>query len=134
MTAAAARAERRRRRVLLVDDDTSFAEALASVLDADGRFEVVGRAESGADAVLLSEQLRPDAILMDLAMPGVDAVEVTREIGRRFPAVRIIAVSGSDYSERALEVRLAGALDYIRRTRIQDDLVDALLAATAGQH
>jgi DNA-binding NarL/FixJ family response regulator len=66
-------------------------------------------------------------------MPGVDAVEVTREIGSRLPAARIIAVSGSDYSERALEVRLAGALDYIRKSRIQADLVDALLAATAGR-
>jgi DNA-binding NarL/FixJ family response regulator len=119
--------------VLVVDDDASFAEALAAVLDADGRFEVVGRAESGGDAVRLAEQLHPDAILMDLAMPGVDAVEVTREIGSRLPAARIIAVSGSDYSERALEVRLAGALDYVRKSRIQEDLVEALLSATGGQ-
>jgi CheY-like chemotaxis protein len=66
---------------------------------------------------------------MDIEMPIVDGVEATRTILARQPGLPVIVVSGSDYSERALEARLAGAHDYIRKSRLEPDLVSAILAA-----
>jgi CheY-like chemotaxis protein len=118
-------------RVLVVEDDDSFAEMLAAVLESDGRFAITAHARDGAEGVALSRALRPDVILMDIEMPLVDGVEATRRIIAERPVTRVIAVSGSDYSERALEARLAGAYDYVRKSRIHEDLVDAAVAAVS---
>jgi DNA-binding NarL/FixJ family response regulator len=116
-------------RVLVVEDDDAFAALLALRLGADDRFEVVGRARDGAEGVSLANELRPDVVLMDIEMPVMDGVEATRRILSRRPSARILAVSGSDYAERALEMRHAGAYDYVRKNRLDEDLVRTILAA-----
>jgi DNA-binding NarL/FixJ family response regulator len=110
---------------VVVEDDAAFRAALAALLRADGRFEVVGEAEDGGEAIALARRLRPDAVVMDIELPGIDGVEATRELA---PAVPVLAISGHEYEERALDIRDAGASDYVRKARVDDDLVQALTA------
>jgi NarL family two-component system response regulator LiaR len=119
----------RRWRVLVVEDDDSFAEALRELLEADGRLEVSGRARDGREAIELAEALRPDVVLMDIVLPVLDGVEATREIRRRQPTIAVVGITGSEYEERVLEVRDAGAVDFVRKGRLDPDLVEIVVAA-----
>jgi DNA-binding NarL/FixJ family response regulator len=112
-------------RIVVAEDDAGFRAALAALLRADGRFEVVGEAENGREAIELARELRPDAVVMDIEMPDVDGVEATRELA---PDVPVVAISGHDYEERVLDIRDAGASDYVRKARVDDDLIHALTA------
>ena len=112
--------------MVLAEDDASFSKALEALLHADGRFEVVGRARNGREAVTLARKLKPDAVVMDIEMPEVDGVEATRLLQETAPDLPIVAVSGHDYEERVLEIRQAGAGDYVRKARIEDELCTAL--------
>ena len=118
-----------RRRVLVVEDDDSFAEALRELLEADGRLEVAGRARDGREAIELAEALQPDVVLMDIVLPVMDGVEATREIRRRQPTIAVVGITGSEYEERALEVQDAGAVDFVRKGRLDPDLVEIVVAA-----
>lgn len=114
-------------RILVAEDDEDFLAALETVLEADGRFAVTGRARNGREAVELAAQLDVDAIVMDIEMPEVDGVEATRQLHTEHPDVPVVAISGTEYEERVLEIRDAGAIDYVRKSRVDDDLVDALV-------
>jgi CheY-like chemotaxis protein len=115
--------------VLVVEDDDSFAETLTQLLEEDGRLEVVGRARDGRKAIDFAEALRPDVVLMDIVLPVMDGVEATREIRRRQPTIPVVAITGAEYEERALEVQDAGAVDFVRKGRLDSDLVDMVVAA-----
>jgi DNA-binding NarL/FixJ family response regulator len=115
-------------RILLAEDDEDFSAALEAVLAADGRFSVAGRARDGREAVELAASLDVDAVVMDIEMPEVDGVEATRLLQIERPGMPVIAISGHDYEERVLEIRDAGAVDYVRKSRVDEDLVDALAA------
>src|SRR5439155_2135746 len=119
----------RRWRVLVVEDEDAFAEALTGLLEADGRLEVAGRARDGREGVELAEALRPDVVLMDIGLPVMDGVEATREIRRKQPTTPVVGITGSDYEERALEMRDAGAVDFVRKGRLDPDLVEIVVAA-----
>jgi DNA-binding NarL/FixJ family response regulator len=115
-------------RILLAEDDEDFSAALEAVLAADGRFSVAGRALDGRQAVELAASLDVDAVVMDIEMPEVDGVEATRLLQIERPGLPVIAISGHDYEERVLEIRAAGAVDYVRKSRVDEELVDALAA------
>jgi DNA-binding NarL/FixJ family response regulator len=115
-------------RILLAEDDEDFSAALEAVLAADGRFSVAGRARDGREAVELAASLDVDAVVMDIEMPDVDGVEATRLLQIERPGMPVIAISGHDYEERVLEIRAAGAVDYVRKSRVDEDLVEALAA------
>jgi len=116
-------------RVILAEDDRSFLEVVRTVLDGDGRFEVVGLAHNGRDAVALAESVAADVVVMDIEMPVYDGVEATRLLQENMPGLPVVAISGNDYDERVLEIREAGAVDYVRKARMEDDLVAALVGA-----
>jgi CheY-like chemotaxis protein len=115
--------------VLVVEDDESFAETLRELLEADGRLEVVGIARDGREGVELAETLRPDVVLMDIVLPVMDGVEATRELRRRQPTIPIVGITGWEYEERVLEVRDAGAVDFVGKARLDADLLDVVVAA-----
>jgi DNA-binding NarL/FixJ family response regulator len=114
-------------RVLLADDDDCFVAALAALLATDGRLLVIGRAHNGREAVELATTHSPDVVLMDIDMPVMDGVEATRHIQATVPATQVIALSGTDFEDRGLEIRAAGATHYIPKSRVTDEIVDAIL-------
>jgi CheY-like chemotaxis protein len=69
-----------------------------------------------------------DAVVMDIEMPVLDGVEATQHIQEQAPELPVIAISGHDYEERVLEIRHAGAVDYVRKARVEEELADALVA------
>ena len=122
-------------RILVAEDDESFLEAIALLLEQDDRFVVAGTARNGREAVALAEELAPDGVVLDIEMPVLDGVEATRRLREAAPDLPIVAVSGHDYEERVLEIRQAGADDYVRKARLADELprVLAALLETAGR-
>ena len=115
-------------RILVAEDDESFLEAISLLLERDDRFVVAGRARNGREAVALAEEIAPDAVVVDIEMPVLDGVEATRRLREAAPDLPIVAVSGHDYEERVLEIRLAGADDYVRKARMAAELPRALAA------
>jgi CheY-like chemotaxis protein len=115
-------------RILIAEDDESFLEAIALLLERDDRFIVAGRARNGQEAVERAEETAPDAVVMDIEMPVVDGVEATRRLRAAAPELPIVAVSGHDYEERVLEIRRAGADDYVRKARVAAELLSVLAA------
>ena len=115
-------------RILVAEDDDDFLAALETVLTEDGRFEVVGCARNGHEALDLAGRLKPDAVVMDIEMPELDGVEATRALHANGAGIPVIAISGHDYEERVLDIRDAGAGDYVRKARVADELCAALAA------
>lgn len=115
-------------RILVAEDDESFLEAIALLLEQDDRFVVAGRARDGQEAVALAKEVAPDAVVLDIEMPVLDGVEAARRLRAATPRLPIVAVSGHDYEERVLEIRQAGADDYVRKARLAEELPRALAA------
>lgn len=99
--------------VLLVEDHTVVREGLRSLLSVHGDIEVIGEADNGHDAIKLARQLRPEVLLMDIAMPGLNGLEATRQIRKESPKSRIIVLSahGDDaYVAQMITLGVAGYL------------------------
>lgn len=109
--------------VLIADDEDVFAELVEALLESDGRFEVVGRARDGKEAVALAKSLLPQVIVMDIGMPGLDGIEATRRIRRANPAIGVVIFTGSDEERDIQRAREVGAAAYVEKTHI-----DAVLA------
>jgi DNA-binding NarL/FixJ family response regulator len=116
-----------RTRIVIADDDPPFAEMLRTVLSAHDDFDVIGVAGDGAEAVLLAETLRPDLVVMDLAMPIVDGVEATRRIRDLPDPPSVVLITGED-AEVAEAVYEAGAIAYLRKTHDLSWLVEVIVA------
>jgi DNA-binding NarL/FixJ family response regulator len=114
-------------RVLIADDHRLFAQALEAILSGDGRIEIVGQARDGNEAVQLADDLDPDVILMDIAMPGMDGFQATRVIKQSRPRASILMLTGSDSRSDVARARTAGAAGYGTKDRIAAELIDAIL-------
>ncbi|MGI9623469.1 MAG: response regulator [Acidimicrobiales bacterium] len=104
------------RRVLIVDDQESYRSAARLVVELASGFEVAGESESGEAAITDVESLRPDVVLMDVKMPGIDGLEATRRITASHPGIKVIVLStydASDYEDSAIE---AGAVAFISKS------------------
>lgn len=100
--------------VLLVDDQDAFRSAARLVVDLVEGFELAGEAGSGEEAVALARTLRPDLILMDMNLPGIDGPEATRRIIALQPTVKVVGLSTyEEYEKRALE---AGASAFLSKS------------------
>jgi DNA-binding NarL/FixJ family response regulator len=120
-------------RVLLVDDQALFREALATLLSVREEVEVVGEAADGAAAVECAARLRPDVVLMDLRMPGLDGIAATRRLRAGQPDVRVIALTTFDTDEEVFAALRAGAVGYLLKDVSSGRLVEAVLAAARGE-
>lgn len=120
-------------RVLLVDDHTMVRRGLATFLKVHADMEPAGEAATGEEAVDLCRRIRPDVVLMDLVMPGMDGVEATRAIRREFPAVQVIALTSFNEEGLVQKALQAGAIGYLLKDVSADDLAQAIRAAHAGR-
>ena len=114
-------------RVLIADDHSLFAEALEAILAGDGRFEVVGLARDGGQAVKLAERTAPDVVLLDIAMPVMDGFEAAEELRERTPDAAVLMLTGSNARTDVDRARTAGAAGYVTKDRIASELIDAIL-------
>ena len=120
-------------RVMLVDDHAVVRSGLAAFLLAFDDLELVGEADSGEKALLLCEHVRPDVVLMDLVMPGMDGVAATRAIRERYPDVQVIALTSFREEEVVQGALQAGAIGYLLKNVSADELAEAIRKAHAGR-
>ncbi|MDX8140597.1 response regulator transcription factor [Lentzea sp. BCCO 10_0061] len=119
--------------LLIVDDHPVVRDGLRGMFGADPRFEVVGEAGDGAEAVTVAERLRPDVILMDLRMPGTDGVAAIRELAKRGVPSRVLVLTTYDTDSHVLPAIEAGATGYLLKEAPREELVRAVEAAARGQ-
>jgi DNA-binding NarL/FixJ family response regulator len=119
-------------RVLLADDHSVVREGLHMFLGRDAELAVVGEAADGAEAVSLARQLRPDVVLMDLLMPGMDGIAATAAIRRDLPETEVIALTSVLESELVVGAVQAGAIGYLLKDTQAAELRQAIKAAAAG--
>jgi DNA-binding NarL/FixJ family response regulator len=120
-------------RVLVVDDAEESRAILRRALAFDDAIEVVGEAASGSEAVRQTEALHPHVVLMDVRMPESDGVGATAEITRRFPEVRVLALTAHDDQDSVRDMLAAGAIGYLIKGASVDDLMAAIRRAGAGE-
>lgn len=116
-------------RVLIADDNVLFARMLETILEEDERFEVVGRAQDGEQAVELAESLHPDVVLMDITMPRLDGLAATRRLRELGSPAHVVVLTESDFAGDIVRAERAGADGYVPKTRIAPRLRDAILEA-----
>lgn len=118
-------------RVLIADDTPEIRRLLRLNLELDGRFEIVGEAADGAEAVALARSLRPDAVVLDLAMPVMDGLQAIPVILESCPASRILVLSGFDHSRMEARAREQGAHGYLEKGEAFVHIADTLVALGA---
>jgi DNA-binding NarL/FixJ family response regulator len=119
-------------RVLVVDDERMVCAHLTTILSAADGIEVVGEAYDGADAVEAAVRLRPDVVLMDLRMPGVDGLTAIGRIAALPTPPRVVALTTFDLDEYVLRALRAGAVGFLLKSTSPEDLVDLVRVAAAG--
>ena len=120
-------------KLLIADDHAVVRSGLAALLEADDGIRVVGEAEDGADAVRKTAKLRPDVVVMDLLMPGMDGIAATLEIVRKVPETKILILTTSTVPAELRQALEAGACGAILKTSDYDALIRAVRAVAAGQ-
>ena len=120
-------------RLLIADDHPVVRDGLSGMFAADPDFSVVGEAADGSQALRLAEAVRPDVILMDLRMPGMDGVTAIAELARRGNPARVLVLTTYDTDSYVLPAIEAGATGYLLKDAPRDELLRAVRAAAAGQ-
>jgi DNA-binding NarL/FixJ family response regulator len=118
-------------RILIADDHTLVRQALRKLLQNEG-FEVVGEASNGFDALSKAQELKPDAVLMDMYMPGLDGVAATRLICRELPEVQVVLLTVSEDEQDIIEAVQAGARGYLLKSTDASTLVKQLKHVLSG--
>jgi NarL family two-component system response regulator LiaR len=120
-------------KVMIVDDHAVVRSGLSAFLLAFDDLDHVGDATGGADAVSKCTSLRPDVVLMDLVMPGVDGAEATRRIKEACPEVQVIALTSYKEDDLVQGALKAGAISYLLKNVTADELAEAIRGAHAGR-
>lgn len=119
-------------RVLLAEDHTIVRKGLRSLLDAEAGMEVIGEAANGREAVDKVQQLLPDVVVMDIAMPHLNGLEATRQIKKRFPEVKVVILTVHTNEEYIRQILRAGASGYLVKQAAPRELIAAIHAAQRG--
>ena len=119
-------------RVVVADDQEVVRAGFAALLATQPDITVVGTAADGAEAVLLSREHRPDLVLMDVRMPGMDGIEATRRLTAATPPTRVLVLTMFDLDEYVFEALRAGASGFLLKDRPPEELVTAVRLLAAG--
>lgn len=119
--------------ILLADDHAVLRAGLRALLAAEHDLEVVGEAANGREAVELALQLRPDVVVMDLAMPEMSGLEATRRITAELPNTRVLALTMHAEEQYLLELLQAGGSGYVLKRSADTELMEAIRAVSRGE-
>jgi two-component system, NarL family, response regulator NreC len=118
--------------VILVDDHALVRSGLRMLLEAQPDIEIVSEAETGADALQKIQSLQPDVVLMDIELPDMNGIEVTRLIKRTVPNTAVLALTMYEKDQYFFEMLKAGASGYVPKRAAPDDLVAAIRTVSQG--
>jgi DNA-binding NarL/FixJ family response regulator len=113
-------------RVLIVDDHAFIRRGVQTILHAFPEWEFCGEAENGKEAIRLADELKPEVIIMDVSMPGLNGIEATRAIRKAQPGVKIVLLTLHESGELLRSAFRAGARGYLLKTDAEQELVKAL--------
>ena len=119
-------------RILMVDDHAVLRDGIRALLSLHDDIEVVGEASEGKEAVGKAQELMPDVVIMDIAMPGMDGLEATRRIKKKHPKMKVLVLTQHDNKEYILSVIKAGASGYVPKRALGSELVSAIRAVQEG--
>ena len=120
-------------RAMVVDDHPVMRSGLRDVLEASGRFEVVGQAGDGEEAVTIAPELNPQVIVMDVIMPNKNGIDACREIMELLPDTRVMMLTASTEEDAVIEAIAAGATGYLQKYSPAEELVGAVLDVAEGR-
>jgi len=120
-------------RVLIADDHSVVRQGLRTFLEGDRGLELVGEAKDGAEALRMAHRLRPDVILMDLLMPGMDGLTATAAVRRELPDTEVLALTSVLEDSAVVGAVRAGAIGYMLKSAEPEELRTAIRAAAAGR-
>lgn len=118
--------------ILLVDDHQIMRDGLRTMLEATEEFHVAGEAETGGQAVALAARLRPQLVIMDLSLPGMNGIEATVELLRESPDSRVVILSMYDDESSVVQAMRSGARGFVLKKASQADLLSALRTVARG--
>jgi two-component system, NarL family, response regulator NreC len=118
--------------ILIADDHGVLRGGLRVLLNEQPDWQVVGEASDGTQALRLTEELHPDLLLLDISMPGVDGIEVTRLLKQRMPQLQILILTVHEDQEMLREAVRAGASGYVIKRAAQSELISAINAVLRG--
>jgi len=120
-------------KILVVDDHTILRDGIRALIGLYNDIEIVGEASEGKEAIEKLQDLAPDVIVMDIAMPGMDGLEATRRIMKKKPKVKILVLTQHDNREYILSSIKAGASGYVPKRALGSELVSAIRAVHKGE-
>jgi DNA-binding NarL/FixJ family response regulator len=120
-------------RLLIVEDQTILREGLRSLLSFQADLEIVGEAGDGLEAIKLVDKLVPDLVLMDLSMPRMSGIEAIREIKKKRPEMKILALTVNDTEEYISATLKSGAEGYVLKESNREELLQALKGVLSGK-
>jgi two-component system response regulator NreC len=120
--------------VFLVDDHVIVRSGLRILLESKSNITIVGEAENGVKALELIPKLDPHVILLDISMPGLNGIEVTKRLKASFPSVRLIALSMHEDLEYVEAFLDAGGSGYVTKSSLEKQLIDAIYAVSRGEY
>src|SRR5476651_704558 len=119
--------------ILLADDNAIMRQGLSTLLKAEGQFKVIGQARNGREAVVLERTLRPDVVLMDIAMPVLNGLEATRQILAANPAAKVLILSAHSDDEYIEHVTAVGAIGFLEKQTSAEILTKAIIEVAGGK-
>lgn len=119
--------------IVLADDHRIVHEGLRALMEAEPDFTVIGEANDGLEAVRLTEKLKPDVLLVDLAMPNLSGLEVTRQVKKRFPHIHVIVLSMHANEAYVLEALRNGASGYILKESSFTETIKGVRKVAGGE-
>ena len=119
-------------RILIVDDHGVLRAGLRALLNSEADLEVVGEAADGGEGLKQAARLQPDVVLLDISMPGMSGIEVTRLLASQFPELRILLLTIHEDTSLLREAILAGASGYILKRAVETELIEAIRAVANG--